>query len=122
MSPRRRGAFAVLVLLLLAAASGYSHATGGSRGLYGLALGIAATAFSIAAIWGLIVVSTGSAPTTAAARTTTVLIVIAFLLKIPLLITLWGMADAAGETARSCFLIGLGLVYSALVGWALARS
>jgi hypothetical protein len=122
MSPRRRWALGLFVLLALASALIYCHRLGGQPAIYSLMLGIIATAFSIAVIWGLILISTGSPPTTAGARATTVVIVIAFLLKAPILISFWGLASAAGESARSCFLIGLGLVYCALVGWALARS
>ena len=46
---------------------------------------------------------------------------LAFLLKLPVLVLLGLWANSLGTEAAVCFLIGLALVYSFLVGWVLAE-
>lgn len=94
---------------------------GGPRGLAGLALGMAATGFSLWALWGVVQLLGRSAEAGAEPSKGSALVVLAFLVKLPLFVGLGLLAHRLGGSAGACFLVGLGLVYFALVAWALAK-
>jgi len=97
-----------------------SWLTAGAAGLSGMALGLFATSFSVIALWGVVRTCSGAASAGFAGRFGVVLTVLAFLVKLPLFVILGMWAQNLGAGAAACFLAGLGLVYLALVGWALA--
>lgn len=105
-----------VTLALAALGAGTAFGLGGPIALAGFGLGLAATAFSVTVLWLVIRLWTESA---ARSRFVTLAVVVAFLLKLPLFVLLGNAAQALGPPAPACFLGGLALVYSALVGWAL---
>ncbi|MEA2554609.1 MAG: hypothetical protein QOJ65_2785 [Fimbriimonadaceae bacterium] len=110
-------AFGVAVLGALVA----SAMLGGPKGLEGMALGIAGSAFNIWALWSVIRLSGKMIDTERLRNRGTFIIVLAFFVKLPLFLAMGMLAQSIGAPAQTCFLLGLALVYSALVGWALAR-
>lgn len=104
------------------AALAVSPFTGGTLGAIGMGIGLGATTFSLLALaWVIgIVARPASAPATPWWRT--LFIVFCFLLKVPILGAGILFVQAQGGAAPGHFLFGLFLVYSALVGWFLARS
>jgi len=92
----------------------------GTNGLAGLAMGIAGSAFNLWALKAIIGLATPYSETEIARRKGTFLIVLAFLVKLPVFIALGLVANHLGGHAPGCFLLGLALVYLALVGWVLA--
>ncbi|GMV88742.1 MAG: hypothetical protein AMXMBFR81_16730 [Chthonomonas sp.] len=101
------------------AASGY---VSGAAGAYGMALGLFATTFSILALWGVVRLLGDWCRDRPPSTAMQFVLILAFLFKFPLLWAAWVVATRIGDMAPSCFLMGLGLVYSALVGWVLAQS
>lgn len=103
-------------------ALGVAYLISGMLGLAGMALGLFGTAFSVIALWGVVRMCGNAAPAGAAPRLGAFVTVLAFLVKLPVFILLGMLAQHLGGAAVPCFLLGLGLVYFALVGWALAAS
>lgn len=99
-----------------------AFAVAGEIGLAGMALGLVGTGFSIVALWWVVRLTGGMAPMGAAPKLGASLAVLAFFVKLPIFIALGLVAQRLGGPAPACFLLGLGLVYSALVGWGLASS
>jgi len=87
-----------------------------------MALGLFATTFSILALWGVVRLLGDWCRDRPPSTAMQFVLIGAFLFKIPLLWVAWLVAGRIGGMAPSCFLMGLGLVYSALVGWVLAQS
>ena len=86
-----------------------------------MALGLAGTGFSVMALWWVIRFL-GRPEGDQGRRFATFLVVVAFFAKLPIYMVLAMLAQRIGGDARTCFFLGLGLVYLALVGWALAQS
>lgn len=105
------GAIAVIV----------SASLGGVRGFEGISLGLAGSAFNLWALWAIIGLCGRMAGSPRSTRRGTIAILIAFFIKLPVFIALGILAHAIGGIAPTCFLVGIALVYSALVGWVLAR-
>jgi hypothetical protein len=101
------------------AASGY---VSGAPGAYGMALGLFATTFSILALWGVVRLLGDWCRDRPPSTAMQFVLILSFLFKFPLLWAAWLVAGRIGGMAPCCFLMGLGLVYSALVGWVLAQS
>lgn len=96
--------------------------TGASQGLSGYALGVFGTGFSLLTLWGITrILAHSNTPDTPPLRGAA-LIVVAFIVKVPVFAGATMLAYRIGGTATTCFLVGLGLVYFALVAWALAQS
>ena len=93
----------------------------GTSGAAGMALGLGGAGFSICALWYLITLIGKTPPDTVRAKTTSALIVLAFFAKLPFYMIVGMLAHRIGGGADTCFLLGVGLVYFALVGWALAQ-
>jgi len=94
----------------------------GWKGLVGMAIGLAATWFNSWALWGITGVLGRSVQGAQAPKGGTALIVIAFLLKLPILLVLGLLTRMIGGPTLPCFVAGLGMVYFGLVGWACAHS
>jgi hypothetical protein len=98
-----------------------SRVFAGQAGLEGMALGLFGTAFNLWALKAVIGLSTTHSASELGRRKGTFLIVLAFLMKLPVFIVLGLVAHRVGGPAPGCFLLGLALVYLALVGWSLAK-
>ena len=96
-------------------------AYGSLAGQAGYALGLLGTGFSVAALWGVVKLVGRSATPDAPPSRGTAVVVLAFLVKLPLFVGAGVLAHRLGGRAPTCFLVGLGLVYFALVAWALAQ-
>ncbi len=111
------------------AAIGIAFATSQKAGI-GMALGIGGATFNLWAIW----LMTGALgrlmkdPSedfkieTKKAKIASVLIVLAFFSKLPIFLSFAIITRRVGPPALTCFLVGVGLVYFALIGWTLAKS
>lgn len=94
----------------------------GPAGAAGVALGIVASAFGLFALWRVVRLLGDSCGDRKTPPTETLVAVSALLLKFPVLFGGFATARAMGEAAATCFIGGLGLVYCALIVWALAAS
>lgn len=87
-----------------------------------MALGIFGSVANVLGLWAVVrllgALGEGQAPS----RLGPTLTVLAFVLKLPLILAMMYLAHRLGGPALAAFLIGLGMVYSALIGWALATS
>lgn len=95
---------------------------GGAEAALGWALGLAATASSLIGNWLITRLCGNLARQGARPASGSFMTVLGLLLKLPLygLLGLWVVT--LGTSGLVFFLIGLGLVYLGLVGWALAQS
>jgi hypothetical protein len=110
--------YAFIAIIAVAVAFGFRGITGGE----GMALGLAGAGFSVTALWMIIKQLGRSAADSRRAKFAAIITVIAFFAKLPIYMLLGMIAHAIGGGAPTCFLLGVGLVYFALVGWALAQS
>jgi hypothetical protein len=116
---RREWAFWAVGAVLLVT---ISAVVGGRAGLMGAGLGLVATLLNNWGLWGAVKLMGASAPAEGAVRAGTVLTVTAFLLKLPVFLLLGMMTLRIGGAAPACFLLGLALVYSATIRWAVERN
>jgi hypothetical protein len=86
----------------------------------GAAAGLAFAAGNLWIWWKLIRAASAPSAGSRAVRSA-VLIVVLFLLKLPAFVLLATWIHSLPAPAEKGFLVGLGMVYFALVGWALAR-
>jgi hypothetical protein len=98
------------------------YAFGGPRAAAGLACGIGGSAFNLSALWWMIGLGSKANATEKGQRLGAGLIVLGFFAKLPVFIALGFLSQRIGPPAFSCFLVAIGLVYSAVIGWALASS
>jgi hypothetical protein len=93
----------------------------GQNAATGFLFGWFATLFCMVVLWLVIGILARSAlneqPPPGAAW-----IIAAFFIKLPVFVMSAKMVNAMGGQAPTFFLLGLGLVYSWLIGWALAKS
>ncbi|MEQ1822811.1 MAG: hypothetical protein ABL949_09885 [Fimbriimonadaceae bacterium] len=108
--------------LLAGIAAMCSYAFGNKPGLYGMAAGISATSFSLIALWWVIGIVARPLSAPSQSRWRVLFIIFCFLLKIPILGGAWALVQRLSGVAPAHFLAGLFLVYSYMVGWALART
>lgn len=94
-----------------------SYAVGGQLAAVGMACGILGTAFNMFALWLIIRLLGGTMADRPLPRFGAFVTVVMFLIKLPVLILLGFAMQRLGSEALNHFLIGLGLVYFALVGW-----
>ncbi|MBI1756844.1 MAG: hypothetical protein HYR64_07035 [Fimbriimonas ginsengisoli] len=94
--------------------------TGGRTGLIGMTMGLGGSLFNLWALWAAIKLLGTLPPSGRTASLGSVFVVVAFLAKVPIFVGLVWLTYKVGEAAPPCFLTGLGLVYSGLVGWVLA--
>lgn len=114
-------AFRIGAVLAFAAGAAGCGVFGGGKGLAGFALGLAASAFNLWALRAIVGLGARHAQSEETVRVSSALIVIAFFAKLPAFVLLGGWAWRIAGAAPTCFLVALGLVYSAFVGWALAK-
>ena len=113
-----------LGVVIALVAVGVANVALGWQGAAGMAIGIAGSYLNLYGWWRILKLMgdeqarLGRPPTPIANAVG----IIAFFLKLPILIGLWFGAKLIGGMATSCFLVGLGLVYLGLIGWVLARS
>lgn len=108
-------------LWLAPPALAYAYFHGGPLGVAGMAIGIAATLFSLLALsWAISVIAR---PSTAPeqSRLRTAFIYVCFLLKLPLIVGAMTLVQRWDGAAPGHFIGGLLLVYFALVGWGFAK-
>ena len=110
-----------LCMILLAIGLLGSWQFGGVTGIKGMGLGLTGTSISILGLWMVVRLCGVAAPSGASARIGAAFSVLVFLVKLPIFIFCGLMAHRVGGNAYLAFLIGLGLVYLALVGWSLAN-
>jgi hypothetical protein len=115
----RRGAILVAAVALAA-----SFFWGGPTAAAGMALGLSGAGIGILGWWVVIRMMGRNVPTEESVKPWdgTNWVVLAFLFKLPIFFVLAFIARRVGGAAVPGFLWGLGLVYLALVGWALSRS
>jgi len=110
--------FATFAVALIA-----SYLMRGETGLQGMALGLIATTITVGGWWLAIsqvaILSKSAEPRMSGG---TFWVVLTFFLKLPVFFILGFLAQRIGGNAVPCFLGGLGLVYLALIGWALHNS
>lgn len=111
------GFYSVVAVVAMTAA----YFVSGPNGLAGMSLGIFATLFNLWALSKIIGLVGNAAPKGQPERLGAIWTVLAFFVKLPLFVALGIVSQRIGGGAPGCFLVGLGLVYSALVGWALTR-
>ncbi len=111
-----RSMIAICILAVVVAAI-----VGGQKGAIGMSLGIVGTSFHLWALWRLCVLSGAVAPAGPKAQLGAILSILAFFMKIPVLMVISNAMQKLGGQAHSCFLSGLGVVYCLMIGWALAR-
>jgi hypothetical protein len=85
-----------------------------------MALGLAGVSFNNWALWRIIGLIGGKAESKRP-RWGAWMTVLAFFVKLPIVIAAGFLALSLGSASMTCFLVGLGLVYCALLGWAIAR-
>ena len=107
-------------LALSVAATLFCYLVSGPKGALGMACGIVGASFNLGALWWIIGLGSKTTGTKQGERLGTILIVLAFFVKLPVFIGLGILCGRIGQPSFNCFLIAIGLVYSAVIGLALA--
>lgn len=94
----------------------------GPKGIYGMSLGLFGTGFSMIALWGILAVAGKSIKETAQTDGAAVFAAAAFLMKLPIWSVCAMIAQKAGGPTLNCFLAGIALVYSCIIGLVIASS
>ncbi|MFQ3586512.1 MAG: hypothetical protein SNJ74_07090 [Fimbriimonadaceae bacterium] len=103
-----------------AVAVAVSAAVGGPAGAAGMALGLLATGFGAVVLVQIVRIVAGTQVRSESRLTGNILLVGGIVLKFPVIVGAMFLAHLLGPWSMGCFIAGLLLVYSALVGWALA--
>jgi hypothetical protein len=109
------GIAAVLVFVL-------AYVFGGQKGLFGMFLGLGSTAFNIVSFRFALWVVGRTVKETKKTDSASIFGVMALFVKLPVWCLCAMIAQKAGGVVLNCFLLGLGLVYCAAIGWALAKN
>ena len=99
-----------------------SYAFWGNKGLFGMVLGLGGTGFSMIALWGILAIAGKSIKETAQTDGAAIFAAVAFLMKLPIWAISAMIAQKAGGPTLNCFLGGIALVYSCIIGLVLASS
>ncbi len=99
-----------------------SYVFWGEKGLFGMVLGLGGTGFSMLALWFILVIAGRSIKETAQTDGAAVFAGTAFLLKLPIWAVSAMIAQKMGGPTLNCFLGGIALVYSLIIGLVLASS
>jgi hypothetical protein len=99
-----------------------SYVFWGNKGLFGMVLGLGGTGFSMLALWGILAIAGRSIKETAKTDGAAVFAATAFLLKLPIWSISAMIAQKVGGVTLNCFLGGIALVYSLIIGLVLASS
>jgi hypothetical protein len=105
---------------LIAAAILVSYLIVGVQGAIGMACGIVGAGFNLGALRWIINLGSQAVGTSKGERLGAMAIVVAFFAKLPVFIVLGLVCRHIGPACLNCFLIAIGLVYSAIIGLALA--
>lgn len=97
-----------------------SAAAGGPTGAAGMALSLLATGFGAVVLVQIVRIIAGTQARSENRLIGNIVLVGGILLKFPVIVGAMFLAHLLGPWAMGCFIAGLLLVYSALVGWALA--
>lgn len=111
----------LLGILVATAATAIAFFARGLIGAEGMALGIAGSLINLGALWGIIRLIGSISAGSENGKLGAFLTVLAFLMKMPVFVGMAFAAKALGPTSTSCFLVGIALVYFAMIGWVLAR-
>jgi hypothetical protein len=122
MTPKIPNAFWLGVTSATVVAVALTAIFGGVLGLAGVLLGLVGSAFNLWALWAVIRLCGKLIETQKPEGRGTFIVVLAFFVKLPLFIVVGTLSYRLGGAAPACFLVGVALVYSALVGWVLAQS
>jgi len=114
--------FLLVCLGVIVVGLGFAYYRYGTSGFIGMAYGLGASTFNLVALWLAIrhfssMMSDKESPVWQAMG-----IVAAFFAKIPLFYIAGTFAQRHGPAANTCFLLGMLLVYSVLVGRVLTSS
>ena len=101
------GAVAIVVALI----------TAGLKGALGLSAGIVGALVNLYGWWRIIGLTSSAIETRRGRSLGASFIVLLFFAKLPIFIALAFAISKLGRAPLGCFLIGVGLVYCALVGW-----
>ncbi len=94
----------------------------GAVGAQGMALGIIGTGTNFLALW-MAVSLTGFNPSKdPSVRPEMVVRGLVLLASLPGILVCMRLSHALGSVADSCFLVGLGVVYSAMIWWGVLRT
>lgn len=115
-----RSTTAMLLIALCVAA--FAFVAWGPSGFVGISLGMASATTGLVILFMTIRYLTDNETRRQQAKVGAIWVVALFFVKLPALYGGFIAAEAIGNHAPGCFIGGLLLVYSALVGWALARS
>ena len=99
-----------------------SYVFGGVPGLYGMSLGLGSTAFNFVAFRFALWVVGRTVKETKTIDTAGMFGVMALFIKLPVWCISAVIAQKAGGMVLNGFLIGLGLVYLAAIGWVVAKN
>ena len=94
----------------------------GSKGLFGMSLGLGSTAFNLIAFKLALYVMGRTVKETKATDSAAIFGVMAFFVKLPVWCICAMIAQRNGGVVLNSFLVGLGLVYCAAIGWAQAKN
>jgi hypothetical protein len=112
----------VAFLVGSALALGLAYALGGLRGFYGMSLGLGSTAFNFIAFRFALWVVGKTVQETKSVDSAGIFGVMALFVKLPIWCVCAAIAQKAGGAVLNGFLIGLGLVYCAAIGWVIAKN
>lgn len=111
---------ACIITSLLGLAASYVF--WGDKGLFGMVLGLFGTGFSMLALWFILGIAGKSIKETAQTDGAAVFAACAFLMKLPIWAICAMIAQKMGGPTLNCFLGGIALVYSLIIGLVLASS
>jgi len=110
--------FAIGAVIALA----LSYVFGGTAGLYGMVLGLGSTGFNFIAFRMALWVVGRTVKETRQVDSAGIFGVMALFVKLPVWCVCAVIAQKAGGMVLNGFLIGLGLVYLAAIGWVIAKN
>ncbi len=114
--------FLLICLGVIVVGLTFAHFRYGTSGLIGMAYGLGASTFNLVALWLAVRHFSRMMADQESPVWQTTGIVAAFFAKIPLFYIAGTFAQRHGSAATTCFLLGMLLVYSVLVGRVLTSS
>jgi hypothetical protein len=114
--------FLLVCFGVILAGLGFAYVQYGMNGFIGMAYGLSASAFNLIALWLAVRHFSSMMADKQSPVWQTTGIVAAFFAKIPLFYIAGTFAQRHGSAANTCFMLGMLLVYSVLVGRVLTSS
>lgn len=99
-----------------------SYVFAGPKGLFGMTLGLGSTAFNFIAFRFALWVVGRTVKETKKVDSAGIFGVMALFVKLPIWCVSAMIAQKAGGAVLNCFLLGLGAVYLAAMGWVIAKN